>query len=406
MVVKNKITFGTFVFDKENPAIKRKQSVFLSAFSNDTKEEGIWKTIIADSKDPQPVFNEAISGVKTAIKAKDAENYLFTKETYTNSPDLYSTTDFKNQTRLSEINPQQKNYLWGSSELVKWQTPKGFSSSGILYKPENFDPNRKYPMIVYFYEKLSDGLNKYIPPAPTPSRLNISYFVSNGYLVFTPDISYINGQPGKSAVEYINSGVEYLKKNPWVDGEHIGIQGQSWGGYQVAYLITENDMYAAAWAGAPVANMTSAYGGIRWSTGMNRQFQYEKSQSRIGKTLWEARDLYIENSPLFRFDRVNTPVVIMANDQDGAVPWYQGIEMFTALQRLDKRVWMLNYNGDDHNLIKRQNRKDIQIREQQFFDHYLKGAPAPVWMTKGIPATMKGKDWGFDLDNEIPKEKQ
>ena len=135
---------------------------------------------------------------------------------------------------------------------------------------------------------------------------------------------------------------------------------------------------------------------------MNRQFQYEKSQSRIGKSLWEARDLYIENSPLFHFDKVNTPVVVMANDKDGAVPWYQGIEMFTALRRLGKPVWMLNYNGDDHNLIKRQNRKDIQIREQQFFDYYLKGAKAPAWMTKGIPATMKGKDWGFDLTDDKP----
>jgi dipeptidyl aminopeptidase/acylaminoacyl peptidase len=161
-------------------------------------------------------------------------------------------------------------------------------------------------------------------------------------------------------------------------------------------------MYAAAWSGAPVVNMTSAYGGIRWSTGMNRQFQYEKSQSRIGKTLWEAPELYIENSPLFHLDKVRTPVVIMSNDKDGAVPWYQGIEMFTALRRLDKKVWLLNYNNDDHNLTKRQNRKDIQIREQQFFDYYLKDAKAPVWMTRGIPSTLKGKDWGFELTDEKP----
>ena len=257
-------------------------------------------------------------------------------------------------------------------------------------------------MIVYFYEKLSDGLNRYIAPSPTPSRLNIPYFVSNGYLVFAPDISYEDGHPGKSAVEFINSGVEYLKKNSWVNGKKIGIQGQSWGGYQVSYLITQNDMYAAAWAGAPVVNMTSAYGGIRWSSGMNRQFQYEKSQSRIGKTLWEAPELYLENSPLFHLDKATTPVVIMSNDKDGAVPWYQGIEMFTALRRLDKKVWLLNYNNDDHNLTKRQNKKDIQIREQQFFDYYLKDAKAPVWMTRGIPSTLKGKDWGFELTDEKP----
>jgi dipeptidyl aminopeptidase/acylaminoacyl peptidase len=145
--------------------------------------------------------------------------------------------------------------------------------------------------------------------------------------------------------------------------------------------------------------MTSAYGGIRWQSGMNRQFQYERTQSRIGQTLWENPELYKENSPLFYFPNVNTPVVVMANDADGAVPWYQGIEMFTALRRLQKPVWLLNYNDDEHNLMKRQNRKDIQIREQQFFDHYLKGQPAPVWLERGVPATLKGIDWGLDLVN-------
>lgn len=189
--------------------------------------------------------------------------------------------------------------------------------------------------------------------------------------------------------------MKHLAQNSWVDSSKLGIQGQSWGGYQVAHLITATDMYAAAWAGAPVVNMTSAYGGIRWQTGMSRQFQYENTQSRIGKTLWEAQDAYLANSPLFHLDKVKTPVVIMANDNDGAVPWYQGIEMFTALRRLQKPVWMLNYNGDEHNLLLRQNRKDIQIREQQFFDHYLKGAPAPKWLKSGIPAKEKGIDWGF-----------
>jgi len=193
----------------------------------------------------------------------------------------------------------------------------------------------------------------------------------------------------------VNSGVEALKKNPWVDGKHIGIQGQSWGGYQVAYLITQTNMYAAAWAGAPVANMTSAYGGIRWGTGILRQFQYEKTQSRIGSTLWERPDLYIKNSALFSLPSVKTPLVIMANDADDAVPWYQGIEMFSGMRRLGKKVWMLTYNGEAHNLVERKNRKDIQIREQQFFDYMLKGDKPAKWITEGVPAVMKGRDLGL-----------
>jgi dipeptidyl aminopeptidase/acylaminoacyl peptidase len=385
----------------DNKFLKANETVLLTSFNNLTKENGFYRKSIGAIKNPELVVM-AKSKYSNLVKAKDADVYIFEKANYVESPNVYITTDFKAENKLSSTNPQQQNYNWGTAELVKWTTPKGYQSEGILYKPENFDPNKKYPMIVYFYEKLSDGLYTYQAPAPTPSRLNISFFVSNGYLVFAPDITYTTGHPGQSAVEFINSGVESLKKNSWVDGSKIGIQGQSWGGYQVAYLITQNNMYAAAWAGAPVANMTSAYGGIRWESGMNRQFQYEKTQSRIGATLWEKPELYIENSPLFMFPKVNTPVVVMANDADGAVPWYQGIEMFTGLRRLGKPVWMLNYNGEAHNLVQRQNRKDISIREQQFFDYYLKGAKAPAWMTSGIPATEKGKTWGFELTDDKP----
>ena len=373
-----------------------KKGGFLTSFDNKTKESGFYQ-FKGQHSDPKSLLVEAKT-FKNISSSADQQTILYSKEDYMNSPNIYTNTiKFKDELQLSNINPQQANYNWGTAELVHWTTPEGNQAEGILYKPENFDPAKKYPIIAYFYEKLSDGLYTYQPPAPTPSRLNIPYFVSNEYLVFAPNISYKTGHPGQSAEEYINSGMRYLAQNAWVDSTKMGIQGQSWGGYQVAHLITRTNMYAAAWTGAPVVNMTSAYGGIRWQTGMSRQFQYEHTQSRIGKTLWEAPELYIENSPLFHLDKVKTPVVIMANDNDGAVPWYQGIEMFTALRRLNKPVWMLNYNGDEHNLILRQNRKDIQIREQQFFDHFLKGAPAPAWMKKGVPATEKGIDWGFEL---------
>jgi len=184
-----------------------------------------------------------------------------------------------------------------------------------------------------------------------------------------------------------------------VDADRIGIQGQSWGGYQVAYLVTRTNMYRAAMAGAAVTNMTSAYGGIRWGTGISRMSQYEQSQSRIGANLWQHRDLFIQNSPLFYADKISTPLLLMNNDNDGAVPWYQGIELFTALRRLDKPVWMLNYNGDEHNLEKWPNRIDLSIRMMQFFDYYLKGEPMPQWMETGIPALEKGKITGYDRAN-------
>jgi dienelactone hydrolase len=377
--------------------ISEKEPLWLLTQNDESKQWGYYKKMLNSPKAPEKVIM-ADYLFSSLQRAKHGEEFIYTKQNYQHSPDVYVSTDLKKETKLSAINPQQSQYNWGTAELVHWTTPKGYKANGILFKPEDFDPNKKYPMICYFYEKVSETINNYQAPAPTPSRLPISFFVSNGYLVFTPDISYETGHPGQSAVEFVNSGVESLKKNPWVDGAHIGIQGQSWGGYQVAYLITATNMYAAAWAGAPVANMTSAYGGIRWETGVNRQFQYEKTQSRIGATLWDKPELYIENSPLFHLPNVKTPVMIMSNDADGAVPWYQGIEMFTALRRLNKPVWLLEYNGEAHNLVLRQNRKDISIREQQFFDHFLKGAPMPVWMDKGVPAVDKGKDWGFELE--------
>ncbi|MBP7543633.1 MAG: prolyl oligopeptidase family serine peptidase, partial [Ignavibacteriaceae bacterium] len=223
-------------------------------------------------------------------------------------------------------------------------------------------------------------------------------YASNQYVVFIPDISYEEGFPGKSAYNCIVGGtLSMIEQFPFIDRENIALQGQSWGGYQTAFLITQTNLYKAAMAGAPVSNMTSAYGGIRWGSGLVRQFQYEKGQSRIGGSLWDRLELYIENSPLFFLDRVNTPLLIMHNDKDDAVPWYQGIELYTGLRRLQKPVWMLNYTGDVHNLKEANwgNRVDLSKRMLQFFDHYLKGSPAPKWMTEGVPAILRDKVSGY-----------
>lgn len=387
-------TSGSFRRQGSPTIIDTKEPLVLSAFNHISKENGWYITRGKTVRDPKMVITGPFQ-YNQVKKATEADVYIYTKENYVMIPDLHASPDFLNETKLSSTNPQQQQYNWGTAELIRWTTPNGHAAEGIVYKPEDFDPTKKYPVIAYFYELLSQGLYSYVPPTPTPSRLNISLFVSNGYIVFAPDIRYEIGYPGRSAEEYVNSGMETLMEEAWVDGEKLAIQGQSWGGYQVAHLITRTDRYAAAWAGAPVANMTSAYGGIRWDSGMNRQFQYERTQSRIGATLWEKPELYIENSPLFHLPKVNTPIAIMHNDADGAVPWYQGIELFTALRRLQKPVWLLNYNGEAHNLVQRQNRKDIQRRQLEFFDHFLKGKPAAPWIATGVPATLKGIDWGF-----------
>jgi dipeptidyl aminopeptidase/acylaminoacyl peptidase len=394
---KSNLRYRYIETDPENKFFSDGQVIYLNLFNEKNKQSGFGQYTIG-SNEPVQQLEMGAYAAGFLSKAKNAIQFIYTKENFNQSPTLYHTTDFKNNHQLSNINPQQSAYNWMSAELFNWRAYNGKQATGIVYRPEDFQPGKKYPLIVYFYETLSDGLHNYIAPAPTPSRLNIPFFVSRGYIVLAPDIHYANGLPGKSAYDYIVSGARALVKKGWVDSTKMGLQGQSWGGYQAAYIITKTNLFAAAWAGAPVANMTSAYGGIRWESGMNRQFQYERSQSRIGATLWEDTKSYLDNSPLFSLPKVSTPLVIMANDADGAVPWYQGIEMFTAMRRLGKKVWMLNYNGEAHNLVERKNRKDIQIREQQFFDWKLKGEKPAVWLSKGLPAVEKGISWGLETD--------
>lgn len=334
------------------------------------------------------------------LKAKDTDDIVYTKESFNLFPDLlHSTVDFQNEVKVSIANPQQKNYKWGSAELMEWTNLNGKQVEGLLFKPEGFDPKKKYPMIVNFYERSANRFNRHRAPEANRSTINYTFYVNNGYLIFNPDIIYEEGYPGKSCYDNVIPGVEELIKLGFVDEDKIALQGHSWGGYQIADLLTKTDMFACAEAGAPVVNMTSAYGGIRWQTGLSRMFQYEKTQSRLGATLWERPDLYLENSPLFNLDKMNTPVLIMHNDADGHVPWYQGIEYFVALRRLGKPAWMLNYNGEPHWPLKWQNRLDFNIRMKQFFDHYLQDASAPRWMRENIPASEKGINLGYELED-------
>ena len=393
----NKISYRFVETDIDRQFLNGDAVILLRTFNEVDKSEGLVSLSLVTKK--LFTMNQLPMHLTTIVAAKKSNDLLVMQEDEKQSPNLYHysfDTLKQNPIALTQINPQQNNYNWMTSQLVKWKSYTGKTAEGVLYLPENFDAKKKYPMIVYFYERNNQSLHNYLPPAPTPSRLNIPFFASRGYVVFVPDIWYTKGYPGQGAYDYILSGARAMVQKGFVDSTKIGLQGQSWGGYQIAYLITKTNLFAAAWAGAPVVNMTSAYGGIRWGSGLNRQFQYEKTQSRIGASLWERPDLYIKNSPLFDLPKVTTPLVIMSNDADDAVPWYQGIEMFTAMRRLDKKVWLLVYNNEAHNLVERKNRKDIQIREQQFFDSFLKGAPMPTWLNSGVPAMMKGRTLGLN----------
>ena len=383
--------------DPNEDTIDPEGEMLLSAFNERTKAEGFYTDTVEGTDAPERIImvDESLGRLE---KAEDTDDAVVIRETFERSPDLWATTlamrDFE---RLSDINPQQDEYLWGTAELHEWTSLDGERLQGILYKPEDFDPDKEYPMMVYFYERLSDRLHNYEEPAPARASINTSFYVSRGYVVFKPDIPYRIGFPGRSAESAVIPGVTSVLELGFVDPDRVGVQGHSWGAYQALHLVTVTDIFAAAESGAPVSNMTSAYGGIRWGSGLVRQFQYERTQSRIGGSLWEKPTHYIENSPLFRAPEINTPLLILHNDEDGAVPWYQGIEMFNAMRRLGKPAWMFNYNGEAHGLRQRHNQKDWSVRMQQFFDHYLKDAPPPEWLVEGVPAVEKGENLGLEL---------
>ncbi len=390
--------------DVEKPWVPNGE-VLLSSFDMGTKGSGFSRGRTDRAVSVEQLTSDNVRyGPPT--KARDADRLVWTRETFVEFPDLWvSDSDFSGAHKISEANPQQSEYRWGSAELVSWMSNDRTPLEGILIKPDGFDPSQKYPMLVYFYERMSDGLHQYQPPLPNRASIRFSFYASRGYLVFIPDIPYEIGYPGESALDAVVPGVLTLVDQGFVDPDRIGVQGHSWGGYQIAYMITKTNLFAAAEAGAPVSNMTSAYGGIRWQSGMSRMFQYERTQSRIGGTLWDERDRYIHNSPLFFADKIHTPLLMLHNDADGAVPWYQGIEMFVAMRRLSLPVFMLNYNDEGHGLGRKANQEDWAIRMQQFFDHYLVESLAARWMEEGIPATSKGRDWGLDLvEKKVPEE--
>lgn len=370
--------------------------VWIKSQDDKTKQEAIFTIDEQWNLVKRMEDNAALFGFN---KSEESDVVTYRRSTVSEYPELWVTdVQFTNLKVVTHTNPQQKDYNWANVELIKWKTPSGKRLQGLLYTPENLDPKKKYPLLVYFYELNSDNLHRHWVPRPTASIIFPTEYASSGYVVFIPDIRYDAGNPAESAYDCIVSGTDYvLKKYPFTDSGRMGLQGQSWGGYQTAQLITMTNRYKAAMAGAPVANMFSAYGGIRWGSGFSRMFQYERTQSRIGGTIWEEPERYVENSPLFGLPNVKTPLLIMHNDNDGAVPWYQGIELFMGLRRLNKPVWLLNYNGDKHNLMKESNRRDLSIRMKQFFDHYLLNKPAPKWMVDGIPAIDKGKDDGLEL---------
>lgn len=351
-----------------------------------THDTGFYQVSIRSANEPRRLIFDK-EKFSMPVKADGADVLLLTASTFRKFPDLLVTDpEFRHLRRVSDANPQQKDFLWGTAETISFHDSTGQKLQGILYKPDGFDPKTKYPMIVHIYEHLSDRIHDYFPPRPEWGHaISISYYVSNGYLVLTPDIHYTIGHPGRSALQCVLAAIDTVARKGFVNEKAIGIEGHSWGGSEVSYIIAHTDRFHAAEAGAGIADIISGYDDIRPGSGWVRQWIYERNQDRIGCTLWQCPDLYIENSPIFNIDRVKTPLLMLRDDGDTTASFGMGLELYLALRRLGKEVYMFNYNGEGHDLSKWVDQKDFAIRMQQFFDCHLKGAPMPEWMRHGIP---------------------
>jgi dipeptidyl aminopeptidase/acylaminoacyl peptidase len=376
------VTFRIVTLDPESRGLSSREPVLLTAYHNAERNWGFYSASLARPGVTTRVDEKKL--FKFVAKAKRADTLIYTREDYGEFPDVWvSDLAFTKPRKISDANPQMADFAWGTAELVEYRSLDGAPLQGVLVKPANYEAGKRYPVITYFYERQSQRLYEFNEPVVN-HRPSFPIYAGAGYAIFLPDILFTVGHPGQSMLRCLVPGVQKLVDMGVADPKRLGLHGHSWGGYGTAYLVTQTDMFAAAVTGAPVANMTSAYGGIRWESGVARLFQYEKTQSRIGGTLWEKRDLYIENSALFFADRVRTPLLIEHGDEDGAVPWYQGIELYLALRRLGKDCIFLQYRGEPHHLRKYPNKLDYSIKMKEYFDHYLKGDPAPEWMTNGV----------------------
>lgn len=324
------------------------------------------------------------------VAARNAPQYAYLIETFGDLNLWTSDDSFAHPVKVSDANPQQAQYRWGTERMISYRLKDGTPMRSVMLVPDGLARDRRAPMIVYFYEVWTPMYHTYYRPAPG-TEPNLSRYVSNGYVVLMPDVRYRTGHPGRSALDCILPAVDAAVATGYVDPARIGIAGHSWAAYQINYMITKTHRFRAAEAGAAVDDMFSSYGGIRLESGIVREFQYERTQSRIGATPWDRPDLYIENSGLFGIKNITTPYLTIHNDQDGAVPQFQGIEFVTAMRRLGKPAYLFAYDGELHGLHWREQQKNWTVRLDQWFDYWLKGAARPAWFD-GIDYLHRGQE--------------
>ena len=386
---REQIRFRYFRLDREEETIDTSKLLLLSANGEWTKKSGYYQVRIG--REPVALIYEDRS-IGRPTKAEHADRIMFTMQTFVDFPDYYvSDTSFHSPRRITEANPQQAEYAWGTRVLMDYENSRGVHLQATLTLPAGYERGRRYPMLVYFYEKMSGRHHSYSMPT-YDDRPHMCTYASDGYLVLMPDVVYVDGRPGDSAMDCVGSAVRRVIELGYADPDHIGLQGHSWGGYQSSFMVTQTEMFAAVVTGAPPTNLISFYNTLYKSSGNVQQGITEVGQVRMGTTPFDDFDLFISQSPVHQAGDITTPFMILHGTEDGSVDWIQGLEYYNMAHRQGKEVIFLSYPGEGHHLRRKENQIDFQIRMKQYFDHYLKGEPAPKWLTDGVPFLRKGRE--------------
>ena len=373
------------VIDPEEKGIDLSKPIYLQTYGEWTKKEGLSRVNPGKAGAETLLWDDAKFFVN---RAKNADVWVFTRQTFGEFPDYHAAERgaFTSAVRLTTANPQQKEFAWSpGARLVDYVSDKGDTLQGALFLPAGYEPGKQYPTVVYIYEKLSQSLHTYAVPNETRA-FNPSVYTSRGYAVLMPDIVYKLNDPGMSSVWCVVPAVKAAIATGIVDSAKIGLHGHSWGGYQSSFLATQTGkLFKGIVTGAPLTDMVSMYNSVYWNTGTADMAIFESSQGRFKGSYIENHDAYIRNSPAFFADKVETQVMILHNEKDGAVDFNQGITWFNTLREQEKDVIMLQYVGENHGLQLPKNQKDYTVRMTEYFDTFLKGAPAPEWILKGVP---------------------
>jgi dienelactone hydrolase len=371
--------------DRDEEFIDADKPLYLSLFGIWTKKSGYARLKLdASGKPSEEHLIWTDKSVDRLGKAQDADVFEYVVQTFTESPNTFiSGPDLKNPKQITKTNPFQGDYAWGREELIDYKNSRGERLQGALYYPAGYDPAKKYPMIVYMYEKLSDGLHQYSAPSER-NYYNAGAITSHGYFLLEPDIVFRPREPGVSVVDCVTSAVKRVIQMNVIDPKKVGVMGHSWGGFDSVYLATHTtDFFAAAVAGAPITDLVSNYGNHHWSSGIAETDHIETGQQRMEVPLYEDLQAYIRNSAVFNVQNMTTPLMIEVGDSDGTVFFHQGVELYNIARRAKKNVVLLEYAGEDHGLRKKANQMDYQHRIFAWFGHYLKDEPAASWITNG-----------------------